>query len=119
MGKISNKSLVNQNFSLAIYPPPPAPGGITLHLNDYQCLEEETYVNDNIINFYLKYLIRTEQTDTEQKRIHIFTTQFFSKLRQDNDPCTNKMKRHESVQSYTRRLNIFEKDFVIIPVHAA
>lgn len=102
---------------MAIYPPPPTPGGVALYLNDSLCLKEDTYLNDNIIDFYLKYLVQKKLSDNDQKRVHVFTTQFFTKLRQDDDPNTTKMKRHESVQFYTRRVNIFDKDFVIIPVH--
>jgi len=86
-------------------------------LNDYKCLEQDTWLNDNIIDFYLKYLVQERLTNHDQERVYVFTTQFFSKLRQDTDPYTNKTKRHESVQRYTRKVNIFDKDFVIIPVH--
>lgn len=38
-----------------IYPPPPAKGGISINTEDYACLGEDQFLNDVIIDFYLKY----------------------------------------------------------------
>ena len=41
-------------YRLLIYPPPPQKGGISISTDDYCCLEEEQFLNDVIIDFYLK-----------------------------------------------------------------
>ena len=40
--------------SLLQFPPPPASGAIAVTTDDYCCLEEEQFLNDVIIDFYLK-----------------------------------------------------------------
>lgn len=37
------------------FPPPPMKGGITVTMEDLQCLDSGQYLNDVIIDFYLKY----------------------------------------------------------------
>ena len=39
---------------LFIYPPPPATGGITVTNEDFYCLNDGEFLNDVIIDFYLK-----------------------------------------------------------------
>lgn len=39
---------------LLVYPPPPAKGGITVTNEDLRCLKEGEFLNDVIIDFYLK-----------------------------------------------------------------
>ena len=39
---------------MIIYPRPPIPGGITVTSADLECLEEGQFLNDVIIDFYLK-----------------------------------------------------------------
>lgn len=37
-----------------VYPPPPEKGGIPINTEDYACLDEDQFLNDVIIDFYLK-----------------------------------------------------------------
>ena len=39
---------------LFTYPPPPAVGGITVHNEDLYCLNDGEFLNDVIIEFYIK-----------------------------------------------------------------
>lgn len=40
--------------SLIVYPPPPAKGGLGVTREDLKCLEYGEFLNDVIIDFYLK-----------------------------------------------------------------
>lgn len=40
--------------SLIVYPPPPAKGGLGVTKEDLKCLEYGEFLNDVIIDFYLK-----------------------------------------------------------------
>lgn len=39
---------------LIVYPPPPQTGGITVTTEDIACLDSDEFLNDVIIDFYLK-----------------------------------------------------------------
>lgn len=41
-------------YRLIVYPPPPAKGGISVTNEDLHCLSEGEFLNDVIIDFYLK-----------------------------------------------------------------
>ncbi|RXG71988.1 hypothetical protein Avbf_01241 [Armadillidium vulgare] len=43
----------NETTSLVVFPPPPQKGGIEITTDDYCCLEEEQFLNDVILDFYL------------------------------------------------------------------
>lgn len=40
--------------TLLVYPPPPAQASITLTYADLECLKPEEFLNDSILDFYLK-----------------------------------------------------------------
>ncbi|XP_058808575.1 sentrin-specific protease 6-like isoform X2 [Phymastichus coffea] len=109
---------------LAVYPPPPERGGITIYKENYKCLGDSEYLNDVVIDFYLKYLTNEILKKEDRNRTHIFSSQFFTRL--SKPPDTNKdakvvipesERRHIGVQRWTKNINIFEKDFVIIPIN--
>lgn len=108
--------------SLTIYPPPPAPGGICISVEDYKCLAEGEFLNDVIIDFYLKYLVQTQLPSEHQKRTHVFSSHFFTRLTRElsldeSGDSSRKKKRHEGVQRWTKNINIFDKDFIVVPIN--
>ena len=50
----NNTLFFSSSYSLFIYPPPPSTGGITVTSDDKACLDEGEFLNDVIIDFYLK-----------------------------------------------------------------
>ncbi|XP_022521102.2 sentrin-specific protease 7b isoform X1 [Astyanax mexicanus] len=105
------------------YPPPPSKGGITVTSEDLECLRDGEFLNDVIIDFYLKYL-QQERADQEvASRSHIFSSFFYKQLtRKDNISeeeagGTAQYRRHRRVKTWTRHVDIFSKDFLFIPVN--
>ncbi|XP_077436916.1 sentrin-specific protease 7 isoform X2 [Vanacampus margaritifer] len=105
------------------FPPPPLKGGITVTMEDLQCLDSGQYLNDVIIDFYLKYLLQNSLRDVAE-RSHIFSSFFYKQLtRRDNASEGNvtescqRQKRHQRVKTWTRHVDIFEKDFLFVPVN--
>lgn len=110
---------------LITYPPPPAVGGITITAEDMECLQEGEFLNDVIIEFYLKYLSEEILTPHDRQRTHIFSSFFYKRLtqREYGNHSGNEIKlspaekRHLKVRKWTRRVDLFEKDFIIIPIN--
>lgn len=105
---------------------PQGKGGISINTEDYMCLAIDQYLNDVIIDFYLKYLLTELLTDNERNRTHVFSTFFYKRLttmttnrrNNDKDPkMSASQKRHARVKNWTKSVNLFEKDFIIIPIN--
>lgn len=102
------------------YPFYPRKYETTVTVDDFNCLNEENYLNDVIIEFYLKYLFLEKLSLKNQKRIHMFNTYFYSRLikprKLKNKKTTQAERRYLEVKRWTKSVDIFSKDFIIIPV---
>ncbi|KAF8778284.1 uncharacterized protein LOC129976630 isoform X2 [Argiope bruennichi] len=112
-------------IKLLTYPPPPQTGGIAITTEDLSCLNEGEFLNDAIIDFYLKYIFNEKLTPSQREKTHIFSSFFYPRLthkpeRPRPGDETNKnvqARRHNQVKTWTRHVDIFSKDFIIIPVN--
>uniref|UniRef100_A0A1B0A5Z5 Ubiquitin-like protease family profile domain-containing protein n=1 Tax=Glossina pallidipes TaxID=7398 RepID=A0A1B0A5Z5_GLOPL len=112
----------NNNRQLLIYPP--GRGGISINTIDYLCLATDQYINDIIIDFYLKWFY-DRISKAERDRTFIFSALFYQTLStftRDINPHkhvneTDHEKNHVRVRNWTKNVNLFEKDFIIIPIN--
>uniref|UniRef100_A0A4W3K847 Ubiquitin-like protease family profile domain-containing protein n=1 Tax=Callorhinchus milii TaxID=7868 RepID=A0A4W3K847_CALMI len=109
---------------IIVFPPPPTKGGLAVTTEDLECLVEGEFLNDVIIDFYLKYLLLEKAPKELAKRTHIFSSFFYRRLtRKDaaiSEETTNlsiQHKRHQRVKTWTRHVDIFTKDFIFVPVN--
>ncbi|KZC07907.1 Sentrin-specific protease 7, partial [Dufourea novaeangliae] len=125
-GSSINNSNINGGIqTITVYPPPPAKGGIAINTEDYLCLGEDQFLNDVIIDFYLKYLTLEVLSESDQHRTHVFSSYFYKRLTSPHAqavesnvvPQSPATKRHARVQKWTKNVNIFEKDFIVIPIN--
>ena len=106
-----------------IYPSVSVAGhnSVTVTSNDYLCLQTEQYLNDVIIDFYLKYLQVGKWPDNKMlERTYIFSIYFYSRLTMKSSSSANIPKSeimHNNVKKWTKNVNIFEKDFIVIPIN--
>ncbi|KAL6545815.1 hypothetical protein OROGR_009689 [Orobanche gracilis] len=95
------------------------PDAVFISRSDVELLQPGTFINDTIIDFYIKYLVN--KTDPEkQRRFHFFNTFFFQKLldmRRDLSETWERSDDFQRVRKWTRNVNIFEKDYIFIPVN--
>lgn len=75
----------------------------TLSLEDLSTLEEQNWINDQIINMYGELIMEA----TEQK-VHFFNSFFHKQL---------VAKGYEGVKRWTKKIDLFSKWLVLIPIH--
>jgi sentrin-specific protease 7 len=92
-------------------------GRMAVEYTDLFRLDEDEFLNDNLIGFFLRYLEHhLEQTRPElAKKVYFYNSYFFERLMQ-----TSKGKKginYDSVQKWTRNIDIFSHDFIVMPVN--
>lgn len=87
---------------------------VELHKKSLNCLDECKYLNDDVIQFYFAYLLSEICKETSD-RIHIFDTIFYQEINKVFGLVIDRRKLVESRKWY-RGINIFAKDFLIVPI---
>ncbi|XP_057812506.1 probable ubiquitin-like-specific protease 2B [Salvia miltiorrhiza] len=109
---------LEESFEEVVYPDGD-PYAVIISRRDIELLQPRTFINDTIIDFYIRYLLNKIKVE-EQHRFHFFNTFFFQKL----VPMGQELSRgcggrdaFQSVRKWTRSVNLFEKDYIFIPVN--
>ncbi|KAJ4701455.1 putative Cysteine proteinases superfamily protein [Melia azedarach] len=92
---------------------------VSISKRDVDLLQPDTFINDTIIDFYIKYLKNQIPAD-EKHRFHFFNSFFFRKLADlDKDPSSISDGRAAfvRVRKWTRKVDLFGKDYIFIPVN--
>lgn len=122
----SGSSVAGNNFGKEILIYPEGKGGMSIYTEDYMCLAIDQYLNDVIIEFYLKYLTQQILTPEQQAKTHMFSSFFYkrlttiekrSKLSEKDPKMTPAQKRHQRVKKWSKHVDLFKKDFIIIPIN--
>ncbi|XP_055482180.1 sentrin-specific protease 2-like [Psammomys obesus] len=74
---------------------------------DLWTLKNTQWLNDKIINFYMNLLMERNQNQG-YPALHAFNTFFYTKL---------KFGGYRSVKRWTRAVNLFAKELILVPVH--
>lgn len=87
--------------------------------NDRERLRDNEFLNDNLIGFYLRFLEDHLQRTNEEvaKRVYFFNSYFFATL--TNLPKGKRCINYEAVQKWTRNIDIFSHDYVVVPINEA
>ncbi|XP_035702048.1 uncharacterized protein LOC110842552 isoform X4 [Folsomia candida] len=102
--------------------------GISVLQMDVLCLADEQFLNDSILDFWLRYIEHELLSPEDRARTYIFSTFFYKRLTTrpkkrpnsaiEEDPTLSASeKRHSRVKRWTKNVDIFEKDFLIIPIN--
>uniref|UniRef100_A0A336LNT8 CSON009158 protein n=1 Tax=Culicoides sonorensis TaxID=179676 RepID=A0A336LNT8_CULSO len=115
----------NKSENLLLYPKE-GKGRIPINTNDYACLAIDQYLNDVIIDFYIKYLLHERLTPEQRDCTHVFSSFFYKRLttmdktRRASDKdlkLTAAQKRYQRVSKWNKDVDLFKKDFIIIPIN--
>ena len=85
--------------------------GIDFTAKDLRTLQPKTWLNDEVINFYMQLIMERALARPDQlPAVHIFSTFFYPKL---------KMRGYEAVRSSTRKTSppAISRDLVLFPIH--
>ncbi|KAL8007533.1 putative Ulp1 protease family catalytic domain, papain-like cysteine peptidase superfamily [Plasmopara halstedii] len=96
-------------------------GRISVTLGDVDRLVPGEYLNDNIIDFYLRFLWR-HLASWQQQQTYFFTTHFFTQLNNTkgafDSTRVDSNERFARVARWTQKeTNLFDKRFLFIPIN--
>ena len=102
---------------------------ITVTFQDYKTLEHDIFLNDIIIDFYLTYLHENKLNKEDALNVYIFSTMFYKRMLtqpsskslkpdsfEKNQALSAAQKRHMRVRGWTKNVQLFSKDMIIIPI---
>lgn len=92
---------------------------ITVEWSDLEKLDEGEFLNDNLISFYLRFLEQQlgDQKPHIAKKVYFFNSYFFATL--TNTHKSKKGFNYEGVQKWTRSVDLFTYDYIIVPINEA
>ncbi|KAH7524745.1 probable ubiquitin-like-specific protease 2B isoform X2 [Ziziphus jujuba] len=108
----------DESFEDVIYPKGDS-DAVSISKRDVDLLQPETFINDTIIDFYIKYL-KNQIPPEERHRFHFFNSFFFRKLADlDKDPSSvsDGKAAFQRVRKWTRKVDLFGKDYIFIPIN--
>ena len=91
----------------------------TVNFDDLERLDEGEFLNDNLISFYLRYLeVQAEKANAmTSRKVYVFNSFFFERLTDGKNG--HKGINYAAVRKWTRDVDIFTYDFVVVPVNEA
>lgn len=87
----------------------------TVNYDDLPRLDDDEFLNDNLVGFFLLYLeSHLERSNPDLwKKTYIFNTYFYETLTQKG----KKGVKYEGVDKWTRNIDLFKREFVVVPVN--
>ncbi|KAG0325684.1 Smt3-specific protease [Dissophora globulifera] len=84
---------------------------VSLLKKDIHTLRPGEWLNDEVINFYGQLIMaRNNAPGSTLPQVHVFSTFFYKTLSENG---------YDKVKRWTKKVNLFEKDFMLLPIHHA
>lgn len=89
----------------------------TVEWEDLERLDEGEFLNDNLVSFYMRHLEEelANKDPNLAKTVYFFNSFFYDRL--TTNQKGQKGINYEGVQRWTRGVNLFTYDFVIVPIN--
>ncbi|KAK4071484.1 uncharacterized protein Triagg1_6145 [Trichoderma aggressivum f. europaeum] len=94
--------------------PPTGKNRATVDKIDIPRLDENEFLNDNLINFYIRYLEHKMERERPEllRKVYFFSTFFFEKLR-----STKGKINYDGVKAWTAKVDLLSYDYIVVPVN--
>ncbi|KAG0206294.1 SUMO1 sentrin specific peptidase 1 [Mortierella sp. GBA30] len=83
---------------------------VTILKKDIHTLRPGEWLNDEVINFYGNLILARSKESNTLPKIHVFSTFFYKTLSEQG---------YDKVRRWTKKIKIFELDYVLIPIHCS
>ncbi|KAG0263783.1 SUMO1 sentrin specific peptidase 1 [Actinomortierella ambigua] len=83
---------------------------VTITKNDIRTLRPGEWLNDEVINFYGNLIMARSNASSALPKVHVFSTFFYKTLSENG---------YDKVRRWTKKTNIFAKDYLLIPIHCS
>lgn len=92
---------------------------ITISVSDYCCLYDNQWINDSLIDFFLKYAV---EKAVDKKRLgyddaYVLTTYFFTKMLSAKPDTEGKRNYYGPIRRWLAKLNLFKYKYIIMPIN--
>jgi sentrin-specific protease 7 len=84
----------------------------TIYFDDLARLDEEEFLNDSLIDFYMIYLSKTYKLP--QHKVFFFNTYFYTRLTQNTGRAS---MNYDNVARWTSKIDVFEYDYIVVPIN--
>ncbi|XP_049869339.1 sentrin-specific protease 1-like [Pectinophora gossypiella] len=81
---------------------------LRIHRRDLQTLAGLNWLNDEVINFYMNLLMQRSEERSDLPKVYATNTFFYPKLKQSGQA---------GLRRWTRKVDIFAHDLMVVPVH--
>ncbi|KAF9381077.1 SUMO1 sentrin specific peptidase 1 [Mortierella sp. AD011] len=81
---------------------------VSILKKDIHTLRPGQWLNDEVINFYGNLIMSRSKDSTTLPKVHIFSTFFYKTLSENG---------YDKVRRWTKKVKIFEMDYVLMPIH--
>ncbi|WWC86989.1 uncharacterized protein L201_001870 [Kwoniella dendrophila CBS 6074] len=99
--------------------PPTGRADVNITVGDAQRVESGEFLNDTLLEFGLRRVLG-ELRDEIKNTVHLFNSFFYERLSDRSkkiDKETGHWPGYESVKKWSKGKDIFEKDFIVIPIN--
>ncbi len=99
---------------------------ITIWEEDRACLAPGEWLNDNVMEFYARYVYLKLAQDNVRDEVHLMNTHFFSTMdnkwiEEEEKEITNQAESQyrvfATVRSWTNAVDVFGKRYIIVPIY--
>ncbi|KAH7396416.1 hypothetical protein BKA66DRAFT_438349 [Pyrenochaeta sp. MPI-SDFR-AT-0127] len=85
-----------------------------VHFDDLPRLDEEEFLNDSLIDFYMIYLF--SKLNVPSDKVYFFNTYFFTQLTKNTG---RQSMNYQAVERWTSKIDIFGYDYIVVPINEA